>query len=106
MQTVQPSTSSDTKKSEAKDKEAAKDKEEPPFEMVKNPCRAIQPQLKVVSMPEDSRYAPLKPVSTSDGINLSKFKIRYIYHSTSNGNKKTAYLLVVTDLMWSLIMFV
>lgn len=38
-------------------------KEEPDFEMISNPCRAIPPQLKVIKMPEDSRYTPLKSLS-------------------------------------------
>lgn len=38
-------------------------KEEPNFEMIANPCRAIPPQLKVVKMPENSRYTPLKALS-------------------------------------------
>uniref|UniRef100_H2Y5G7 26S proteasome non-ATPase regulatory subunit 1 n=1 Tax=Ciona savignyi TaxID=51511 RepID=H2Y5G7_CIOSA len=39
-----------------------KEKEEATFEMINNPCRAILPQLKLISLTEDSRYAPLKPV--------------------------------------------
>uniref|UniRef100_H2Y5G8 26S proteasome non-ATPase regulatory subunit 1 n=1 Tax=Ciona savignyi TaxID=51511 RepID=H2Y5G8_CIOSA len=50
-----------------------KEKEEATFEMINNPCRAILPQLKLISLTEDSRYAPLKPI-TSGGIILLKDK--------------------------------
>lgn len=39
------------------------EKKEPDFEMISNPCRAIPPQLKVIKMPEESRYSPLKSLS-------------------------------------------
>lgn len=44
---------------------AGKEKEKPEanFELINNPCRAIPPQLKVIEMPEGSKYSPLKPVS-------------------------------------------
>ena len=65
---VIPFQPSDTKEKAAESKENVKEKkevkeEEPNFEMIKNPSRAIPPQLKVVIMPEESRYTPLKPVS-------------------------------------------
>jgi len=59
----------DTK--DKKDTKEEKKEEEPPFEMIKNPSRAIPPQLKVISMPEDSRYVPLKPVSKTFAYFLS-----------------------------------
>merc|ERR1719436_2069142 len=35
------------------------------FEMLQNPCRALNQQLKVISFaPEQCRYTPLKPLST------------------------------------------
>jgi len=56
------------KKSEAMEvdsaeKEAEAKKPERNFEMVANPCRAIPPQLKVIKMPQDCRYTPLKSLS-------------------------------------------
>lgn len=39
-------------------------KEEPLFEMLDNPARAIPAQLKVISLPADSRYKPIKPIIT------------------------------------------
>merc|ERR1712096_499531 len=56
------------KKSEAMDvdsteKETEVKKPERNFEMVSNPCRATPPQLKVIKMPQDCRYTPLKSLS-------------------------------------------
>ena len=40
------------------------------FEILQNPCRALNQQLKVLSLPTDqTRYSPLKPL-TSGGIIL------------------------------------
>lgn len=36
---------------------------EPSFELLSNPARVIKPQLKVISMPENSRYQPLKNIN-------------------------------------------
>lgn len=47
-------------------KEKSKDddkKSEPTYEMLSNPARVIKPQLKVISMPENSRYRALKELS-------------------------------------------
>merc|ERR1712183_838680 len=45
------------------EKETEVKKPERNFEMVSNPCRAIPPQLKVIKMPQDCRYTPLKSLS-------------------------------------------
>jgi 26S proteasome regulatory subunit N2 len=57
METDQAPAAKDVK--DTKEKESA-DKPEPKFQMINNPCRAIPPQLKVITMPDASRYAPLK----------------------------------------------
>lgn len=59
MDTDQAPAAKDAK--DIKDKETA-DKPEPKFQMINNPCRAIPPQLKVITMPDSSRYVPLKPL--------------------------------------------
>lgn len=47
----------DPKKKEKEDKI-----EEPNFELLSNPARVLRQQLKVISMPEQSRYQPMKDV--------------------------------------------
>nr|CAB3265235.1 26S proteasome non-ATPase regulatory subunit 1 [Phallusia mammillata] len=69
---VEQSTTPKEKETE-KEKEKEKEKPEASFEMISNPCRAIPPQLKVISMPEDSKYTSLKPLSHG-GIILLKYK--------------------------------
>ncbi|XP_068741822.1 26S proteasome non-ATPase regulatory subunit 1-like [Montipora capricornis] len=39
------------------------EEEEPEFELLENPPRVLPSQLKVISLPEDSRYMPMKPVN-------------------------------------------
>ncbi|XP_015761098.1 PREDICTED: 26S proteasome non-ATPase regulatory subunit 1-like [Acropora digitifera] len=39
------------------------EEEEPEFELLENPARVLPSQLKVISLPEDSRYMPMKPVN-------------------------------------------
>lgn len=39
------------------------EEDEPDFELLENPARVLPAQLKVISLPEDSRYRPLKPVN-------------------------------------------
>ncbi|KAJ7353954.1 26S proteasome non-ATPase regulatory subunit 1, partial [Desmophyllum pertusum] len=39
------------------------EEEEPDFELLENPARVLPAQLKVISLPEDSRYMPLKQVN-------------------------------------------
>jgi len=46
---------------------------EPNFQMLKNPARVMKPQLKVMSLPDDCRYAPLKNISVG-GIILLRDK--------------------------------
>nr|XP_039249968.1 26S proteasome non-ATPase regulatory subunit 1-like [Styela clava] len=43
--------------------EKEKKEPEPDFETLSNPCRAVPQQLKVISLPENSRYEPLKPLT-------------------------------------------
>jgi len=49
---------------EAKDEEKDKQEkaEEPNFEMLSNPARVLRQQLKVITIPEQSRYRPIKDV--------------------------------------------
>lgn len=54
------------KKEEAKkaeDEQKKKDEKEATFELLSNPARAIRPQLKVMQMPENTRYKPVKELS-------------------------------------------
>lgn len=52
------------KKEEEKEKEKEKKKEqEPNFQMLENPARVMPAQLRVLTMPENCRYQPFKPVS-------------------------------------------
>jgi len=62
METDLPAASKDSKEKDAKDEKPAEKVVEAKFQMVNNPCRAIPPQLKVVTMPDASRYVPLKPL--------------------------------------------
>jgi len=48
-----------------------KKEEEPDFKMVENPARTIPAQLKKLSLPNDCRYGPLKPV-TVGGVIIMK----------------------------------
>jgi len=43
--------------------EEKKKEPEPTFEMLSNPARVIRPQLKVIQMPDNSRYKPVKDLS-------------------------------------------
>lgn len=47
----------------AEAKAEAKAKPEPNFELLSNPARVIKPQLKLLSMPEGSRYRPIKDIT-------------------------------------------
>lgn len=65
----------EVKKEEAPAEEAKKEGEtvapvtevkarpEPNFELLSNPARVVKPQLKVIQMPEGSRYRPVKDVT-------------------------------------------
>ncbi|KAG9508808.1 26S proteasome non-ATPase regulatory subunit 1, partial [Fragariocoptes setiger] len=67
----QSSTGEGTSK-DPKDKPAkAAAKDEPSFEMLTNPARVLRQQLKVIQMPEGSRYVPIKDISIG-GIILMK----------------------------------
>jgi len=48
---------------EGEDAEKKKKEPEPNFQMLANPARVMRSQLKVLSLPEGSRYSPLKEVS-------------------------------------------
>ena len=50
------------KDGEKKDEEKKKKEPEPNFEMLANPARVMKAQLKVLSMPDSSRYQPIKEV--------------------------------------------
>lgn len=47
---------------EEKAKEEEKKEPEPNFEMLQNPARVLRPQNKLIVMPPDSRYSPVKDV--------------------------------------------
>ena len=52
-------------KTDVKEDKAAEKEEEKKFEIVQNPCRALNQQLKYISFNSDQcRYSPLKPLST------------------------------------------
>lgn len=62
----------ETKDGKEGTKEEEKKKEkEPEFELIQNPTRVIKPQLKVISLPKNARYVPLKDVG-SGGIIMLK----------------------------------
>ena len=67
------------------EKEAEAKKPERNFEMVANPCRAIPPQLKVIKMPQDCRYTPLKSVCYFIFVNHTQIinKVKYLFYKTS-----------------------
>lgn len=50
------------------------EEEEPDFELLENPARVLPAQLKVLSLPEDSRYMPLKPVNIGGIIMMTDSK--------------------------------
>ncbi|XP_077988315.1 26S proteasome non-ATPase regulatory subunit 1-like [Glandiceps talaboti] len=66
--TIKVKEESEENKSKEKEKETKEEKKEekkepePSFEMLSNPPRVMQGQLKVLSLPEDCRYTPLKSV--------------------------------------------
>lgn len=53
------------------EKEEEKKIDEPSFELLPNPARVLRQQLKVVAMPEDTRYQPMKDIQIG-GIILMK----------------------------------
>ena len=64
----------DSKEKESKDKDKKDDekkKDEPTFDTLNNPARVMKQQLKVMKMPEGSRYQPVKDL-TIGGIILLK----------------------------------
>jgi 26S proteasome regulatory subunit N2 len=57
-------------KEAGKEGEEKKKEKEPDFEMIQNPTRVIKPQLKVISLPKNSRYVPLKEINSGGIIML------------------------------------
>ena len=55
------------KDGEKKDEEKKKKEPEPNFEILANPARVMKAQLRVLSMPDKSRYQPIKEVFESQG---------------------------------------
>jgi 26S proteasome regulatory subunit N2 len=55
----------ETESKEKKPKKKVKKEEEPQFEVLSNLSRVLPGQLKYVSFPENSRYAPVKKVRSS-----------------------------------------
>lgn len=49
--------------SKTEPKAEVKAKPEPNFELLSNPARVVKPQLKLLSMPEGSRYRPIKDIT-------------------------------------------
>ncbi|KAL1494702.1 hypothetical protein ABEB36_010260 [Hypothenemus hampei] len=77
--TKKPGTSSstsndDVKKDKKEEKEEKKKEQEPNFEILQNPARILRQQLKVVSLNDNSQYAPLKDVSIGGIIMLRNLK--------------------------------
>lgn len=62
METDEPIHEGDAKE---KKKKKAKKEEEPHFEMLSNLSRVVPAQLKYISFPEGSRFAPIKKVNLS-----------------------------------------
>lgn len=57
----------DAEAKEKKPKKKGKKEEEPQFEVLSNLSRVVPGQLKYISFPEGSRYAPVKKVLTAVG---------------------------------------
>lgn len=53
----------DEKKDVSNKKDEEKKKEEPNFDMLNNPARVMKQQLKVIRMPDNGRYTPVKDLS-------------------------------------------
>lgn len=72
------STSSDSKddasSKEEKDKVKEEKVEEPIFEMLTNPARVLRQQLKVIAMPEQNRYHPIKDIQIGGIILMDDLK--------------------------------
>ncbi|CAB4012611.1 26S proteasome non-ATPase regulatory subunit 1-like [Paramuricea clavata] len=62
-------------KSEKKDADESKKETEPDTQMLDNPSRVMQAQLKLISLPKDSRYSPLKPVSVGGVIMMRNSRV-------------------------------
>lgn len=61
-------------KEEDKDKDVVEKIEEPNFELLSNPARALRQQLKFITMPESSRYQPMKDVQIGGIIMMNDTK--------------------------------
>uniref|UniRef100_A0A4D5RV33 Putative 26s proteasome non-atpase regulatory subunit 1-like protein n=1 Tax=Ixodes scapularis TaxID=6945 RepID=A0A4D5RV33_IXOSC len=65
----------DTKaESKPESKPEAKPRPEPNFELLSNPARVVKPQLKLLQMPEGSRYRPIKDITIGGIIMLADTK--------------------------------
>ncbi|CAH1781068.1 unnamed protein product [Owenia fusiformis] len=70
----QAKTDDKDKEEEKEVKEKEKKKPEPTSEMLTNPARVMQAQLKVITNPEDARYTTLKPLNVGGIIMLRDTK--------------------------------
>lgn len=61
---------------DVKEEEKEKDEkvEEPAFELLSNPARALRQQLRVITMPENSRYQPMKDIQIGGIIMMNDMK--------------------------------
>lgn len=58
----------------AEAKAETKAKPEPTFELLSNPARVVKPQLKLLTMPEGSRYRPIKDITIGGVIMVTDTK--------------------------------
>lgn len=63
MEVEEETKDKDDKKKTTEPDEEKKKEPEPAFELLSNPARVIRPQLKVIQMPESSRYKSIKDLS-------------------------------------------
>ncbi|EEC12281.1 26S proteasome regulatory subunit rpn2, putative, partial [Ixodes scapularis] len=64
----------DLAESKPESKPEAKPRPEPNFELLSNPARVVKPQLKLLQMPEGSRYRPIKDITIGGIIMLADTK--------------------------------
>lgn len=71
----EPKENKDSKKEKSmKEDDGEKREPEPNFEMLSNPARVMKQQLKVIQMPEGSRYTPLKDINIGGIIMMNNSK--------------------------------
>ena len=66
-----------------KEEEKKKKEPEPNFEMLANPARVMKAQLRVLAMPDDCRYKPIKDVSIRVRVKRDLKGILYILESNA-----------------------